>query len=120
MIGAAVAGFVLGGGIAAMTGLLSGRRRRRDTTTEPGREAVGSTFRRRHARRGHVLRRGVAEGAYSRIEIWIAAATGIASSAPSTPNSVLPNSTETSTTNGCTATARAWMRGWMTVFSTCW
>ena len=28
MIGAAVAGFVLGGGIAAMTGLLSGRRRR--------------------------------------------------------------------------------------------
>ena len=30
MIGAAVAGFVLGGGIAAMTGLLSGRRRRRD------------------------------------------------------------------------------------------
>ena len=30
MIGAAVAGFVLGGGIAAMTGLLGGRRRRRD------------------------------------------------------------------------------------------
>ena len=30
MIGAAVAGFVLGGGVAAMTGLLSGRRRRRD------------------------------------------------------------------------------------------
>jgi hypothetical protein len=30
MIGAAVAGFVLGGGIGAMTGLLSGRRRRRD------------------------------------------------------------------------------------------
>ena len=28
MIGAAVAGFVLGGGIAAMTGLLTGRRRR--------------------------------------------------------------------------------------------
>ena len=28
MIGAAVAGFVLGGGVAAMTGLLSGRRRR--------------------------------------------------------------------------------------------
>ena len=28
MIGAAGAGFVLGGGIAAMTGLLSGRRRR--------------------------------------------------------------------------------------------
>ena len=56
----------------------------------------------------------------SRIVIWIAAATGIASSAPSTPNSVLPNSTETSTTNGCTATARAWMRGWITVFSTCW
>ena len=28
IIGAAVAGFVLGGGIAAMTGLLTGRRRR--------------------------------------------------------------------------------------------
>jgi hypothetical protein len=28
MIGAAVAGFVLGGGVAAMTGLLMGRRRR--------------------------------------------------------------------------------------------
>ena len=28
MIGAAVAGFVLGGGVAAMTGLLVGRRRR--------------------------------------------------------------------------------------------
>ena len=28
MIGAAVAGFVLGGGIGAMTGLLTGRRRR--------------------------------------------------------------------------------------------
>ena len=30
IIGAAVAGFVLGGGIAAATGLLTGRRRRRD------------------------------------------------------------------------------------------
>jgi hypothetical protein len=30
LIGAAVAGFVLGGGIAAVTGLLTGRRRRRD------------------------------------------------------------------------------------------
>jgi hypothetical protein len=30
IIGAAVAGFVLGGGIAAMTGLLTGRRRRRE------------------------------------------------------------------------------------------
>jgi C4-dicarboxylate-specific signal transduction histidine kinase len=30
MIGAAVAGFVLGGGIAAMTGLLTGRRRSRE------------------------------------------------------------------------------------------
>jgi hypothetical protein len=29
LIGAAVAGFVLGGGIAAMTGLLTGRRRER-------------------------------------------------------------------------------------------
>jgi hypothetical protein len=28
MIGAAVAGFVLGGGVAAMTGLMTGRRRR--------------------------------------------------------------------------------------------
>jgi hypothetical protein len=30
IIGAAFAGFVLGGGVAAMTGLLTGRRRRRD------------------------------------------------------------------------------------------
>ena len=30
IIGAAVAGFVLGGGIAAATGMLTGRRRRRD------------------------------------------------------------------------------------------
>lgn len=30
LIGAAVTGFVLGGGIAAMTGLLTGRRRDRD------------------------------------------------------------------------------------------
>ena len=30
LIGAAVTGFVLGGGIAAVTGLLSGRRRKRD------------------------------------------------------------------------------------------
>ena len=30
LIGAAVAGFVLGGGVAAMTGLLTGRRRNRD------------------------------------------------------------------------------------------
>jgi hypothetical protein len=30
VIGAAVAGFVLGGGIAAMTGLLTGRRRSRE------------------------------------------------------------------------------------------
>ena len=30
LIGAAVAGFVLGGGIAAMTGLLTGRRRSRE------------------------------------------------------------------------------------------
>ena len=39
------------------------------------------------------------------IEIWIAAAIGIASSAPRTPNSVEPNSTDVSTTNGCTWTA---------------
>jgi hypothetical protein len=30
LIGAAVAGFVLGGGIAGLTGLITGRRRRRD------------------------------------------------------------------------------------------
>jgi hypothetical protein len=30
LIGAAVTGFVLGGGIAAVTGLLTGRRRKRD------------------------------------------------------------------------------------------
>ena len=44
----------------------------------------------------------------------------MATSAPITPNSVEPNSTEVSTTNGCTCTARAWMRGWMTLFSSCW
>src|SRR5829696_6557153 len=47
MIGAAVAGFVLGGGIAAMTGLLTGGRR--------------LDLRRRHARRGQLLRRRVPE-----------------------------------------------------------
>ena len=30
LIGAAVAGFVVGGGIAAMTGMLTGRRKKRD------------------------------------------------------------------------------------------
>ena len=57
---------------------------------------------------------------YSMIEIWIAAATGIASSAPRMPNSVEPKSTEVRTTNGATWTALAWIRGWMTLFSTCW
>ena len=37
---------------------------------------------------------------YSMIEIWIAAATGIASSAPRMPKSVEPKSTEVRTTNG--------------------
>ena len=121
MIGAAVAGFVLGGGIAAITGLLTGRRRQR-RASRPGRAWL------RRAACGGVgtsavrdLRGGrVAERAYSRIEIWIVAAAGIASSAPSTPNSVEPNSTAISTTIGCTSTVRAWMRGWMTVFSICW
>ena len=44
---------------------------------------------------------GLRKRLYSMIEIWIAAATGIASSAPSMPNSVEPNSTEVRTTNGC-------------------
>ena len=44
----------------------------------------------------------------------------MASSAPAMPNSVLPNSTETSTMNGWTSTALLWIRGWITVFSICW
>ena len=52
MIGAAVAGFVLGGGIAAMTGLMTGRRRRRELLL-----GAGVDLRRRDARRGQVLRR---------------------------------------------------------------
>ncbi|CAA9480125.1 MAG: hypothetical protein AVDCRST_MAG69-690, partial [uncultured Solirubrobacteraceae bacterium] len=48
------------------------------------------------------------------------AAAGMASSAPMTPNNVLPNRTATSTTKGLTATARFWIIGWMTEFSTCW
>ncbi len=57
---------------------------------------------------------------YSRMVIWIAAATGIASSAPRIPNSVEPNSTAISTISGSSCTARAWMRGWMMLFSICW
>ena len=63
---------------------------------------------------------GLRSALYSMIAIWIAAATGIASSAPRSPNSVEPNSTEVSTMNGWTCTARAWIRGWITLFSICW
>ena len=117
LIGAAVAGFVLGGGIAALTGLVTRRRRlaRRGRQRRAGR--CGG--RRLVAVPAH-RRSGSRKRLYSTIEIWIAAATGIASSAPSTPNSVEPNSTEVSTTNGCTCTALAWIRGWMMLFSTCW
>ena len=48
------------------------------------------------------------------------AASGTASRAPATPNSVEPKSTETITTKGWTLTARLWIRGWITEFSTCW
>ena len=57
---------------------------------------------------------------YSRSRIWIDAATGIASSAPSTPRSVLPISTATIVTKGCTFTVRFWTCGWITWFSNCW
>src|SRR3954465_10765518 len=56
---------------------------------------------------------------YSYTAIWIGAAAGIASRAPAIPNSVLPNRTATRTMKGWMLTARLWMRGWMTVFSTC-
>ena len=57
---------------------------------------------------------------HSRAAIWIEAATGMATRAPRTPRSVAPKSTETITTNGWTCTVRAWICGWMNVFSTCW
>ena len=63
---------------------------------------------------------GLRSALYSRIAIWIAAATGIASSAPMMPNSVAPNNTEVRTMNGWTCTACAWIRGWITLFSICW
>ena len=52
--------------------------------------------------------------------IWIEAAIGIATSAPSTPSSVAPNSTETSTTKPFTFTVRFWTWGWIRLFSICW
>ena len=45
--------------------------------------------------------------------IWIAAAAGIASMAPMTPNSVEPKSTATSTTKGSISVARFWIWGWI-------
>ena len=57
---------------------------------------------------------------YSRSRIWIDAAIGIASSAPSMPSSVLPSSTDTIVTNGCTFTVRFCTWGWITWFSNCW
>src|SRR5918999_1718363 len=57
---------------------------------------------------------------HSRTRIWIDAATGIATSAPSTPSSVAPNSTATIVMNGCTCTVRFWIWGWITWFSNCW
>ena len=68
---------------------------------------------------GTVEQRAAAQRRVLAEVIWIAAATGIASSAPSTPNSVEPNRTEVSTIRGSSCTAFAWMRGWITLFSTC-
>ena len=62
----------------------------------------------------------VRQSQYSRSRIWIDAATGIATIAPSTPSSVLPNSTATIVMNGCTFTVRFWICGWITWFSNCW
>ena len=53
---------------------------------------------------------------YSRMPIWIVAATGMAKRAPAIPNKVLPKRTATRTMKGWTFAARLWMRGWMTVF----
>ena len=62
----------------------------------------------------------VRRSTYSRSRIWIEAATGIATSAPITPSSAAPNSTDTIVMNGWTCTVRFWICGWITWFSNCW
>ena len=113
LIGAAVAGFVLGGGIAALTGLLT-----RPLAAKRSAAARLAADRHHAARRPRAVGGGpdglgpdafaIAPGTRA-IAIWSVAASGIASSAPSTPNSVAPNSTDRSTMNGCTLTARDWI-----------
>ena len=88
IIGAAVAGFVVGGGIAAMTGLLTGRRSSRGTRRHAGVglgggwDAAGRP--RRRVSSAIVLRRAGSPTTRA-AAICIEAATGIATSAPRTP-----------------------------------
>ena len=119
IIGAAVAGFVVGGGIAAFTGLLTGRR---FGTTGRRLWRVGRRrFQRRRRRSISLDAAGRAGRPTTRAPRSAReAAIGIATSAPSTPSSVEPKSTATSTMNGCTLTARFWICGWISVFSICW
>ena len=90
------------------------------------RASDGGALLERRCRRGWLVRLVVLAGAdtlesaHSRTAIWIVAATGTAISAPSTPSSVPPNSTETITRNGLMSTARFWICGWIRLFSTCW
>jgi hypothetical protein len=95
-----------------VTGLLTGRRAASRRTLRPGRGRGGASGGGGRPA-GGVLTPGCPAAQVLADRDLDRGRDGIASSAPSTPNSVLPNSTETSTTNGCTCTARAWMRGWM-------
>ena len=64
--------------------------------------------------------RHVRRSTYSRSRIWIEAAIGMATIAPSTPSSVPPNSTATIVMSGWTFTVRFWIWGWIRWFSICW
>ena len=121
LAGAAVAGFVIGGGVAATVLAASAGAagaRLGAGSGPPGAPAAASG--------GSSLGIASARGwmprtsRYSRTAIWIVAATGTATIAPRTPSSVPPNSTATMTRNGLICTARFWICGWTRLFSTCW